>query len=115
MTAAQAAEAVGTAVVAEDLSLEGCAENIKRIYKERYPEQAEMIEEIVDTVSANEEFIYIFERNGASAFGIIENTLERALVPSVSPVGWNDDTYYTDYPCQKIQQAKIHTAALLQL
>lgn len=30
MTAAQAADTVGTSVTAEDLSLEGCAENIKR-------------------------------------------------------------------------------------
>lgn len=62
MTAAQAAETIGTAITAEDLSLEGCAENIKRIYKERYPEQAEMVEDIVDIISADEQFIYIFEQ-----------------------------------------------------
>lgn len=106
MTAAQAAETVGTAVTAEDLSLKGCAENIKRVYKERYPEQGEMIEEIVDIISADEQFICIFEQEGAAAFRIIEDSLRDALEPAVMPIVWDEDLYSTGYYFPVIKQAE---------
>lgn len=104
MTAAQAAETVGTAVTAEDLSFEGCAENIKRIYKERYPEQAEMIEEIVDIISADEQFVYIFEQEGASAFQVVENSLIDALTPGISSCMVTDELYITKYLVAPVKQ-----------
>lgn len=106
MTAAQAAEAVGTTVTADDLGLESCAENIKRNYKERYPEQTEMIEEIVDIISADEEFICIFEQEGATAFRIIEDSLRDVLEPAPAPISWDEDYYYARYYFPVIKQVQ---------
>ena len=76
--AAQAAEVVDTEY-ADTLSIESCAANIKNIYKVNYPDQTEMIDEIVDTLSADSEFIRISESEGAAAFQIVEDSLRDAL------------------------------------
>ncbi len=65
--------------------LQSCAENIKRIYKERYPDNDDVIDEIVDILSADDEFIYIFENEGAKAFQIVEDSLRDALEPTPEP------------------------------
>ncbi len=81
--AAQAAE-IANAECAEALTIGDCAANIKRIYTTEYPEQAEIINEIVDTFSADSEFINIFDSEGAKAFQIVEDSLRDSLEPSVS-------------------------------
>lgn len=103
-TTAQAQEAAESSVTADVLTIESCAENIKSIYKSRYPEQAEMIEEIVNIISADEEFIYIFEQEGTSAFRVIEDSLMDALAPEVSPCAWSDELYYTSHSVAPIRQ-----------
>ncbi len=81
--AAQAAE-IENAECAEALTIGNCAANIKRVYTADYPEQSEVIDEIVDTLSADSEFIRIFESEGATAFQIVEDALRDALEQSVS-------------------------------
>lgn len=81
--AAQAAE-IGSTECAEALTIGNCAANIKRIYTTEYPEQADMINEIVDTFSTDSEFINIFDSEGAKAFQIVEDSLKDSLEPSVS-------------------------------
>lgn len=107
--AAQATE-IGNAECKEGLTIESCAANIKRIYSENYPEQAAMINDIVDTISSSEEFACIFEDEGATAFQIIEDSLHDALDPMPTCVAWdgNDDAdyYYTKYGVPCIQQTE---------
>ncbi len=107
--AAQAVEVVDTEY-ADTLSIESCSANIKGIYKENYPEQSEMIDDIVDTLSSSDEFISIFEDEGATAFQIIEDSLRDALVPTVAPTAWDDDevVYYTKYRFPSIRQKETN-------
>lgn len=112
--AAQAAE-IANAECVETLTIGNCGANIKRIYTAEYPEQAEMINEIVDTVSADSEFINIFNSEGATAFQIVEDSLRDALEPSVSTFStrasiyslpeYNINQYYSTYcgPASAIQ------------
>lgn len=101
--ATQVAAAVDTECV-EPLSIDSCAANIKSIFKTKYPEQADMIDKIVDRATKSEEFIYIFEQEGASAFRIIENSLIDTLDSSASPCASTDETYYTSYFIPEVKQ-----------
>ncbi len=66
-----------------------------------------MIDEIVDCLSADEEFIYIFEQEGMAAFQIIEDSLHDALDPIAAPAGWdNDEYYYTQNKITPVRQAE---------
>lgn len=104
-----AAQTVVEIGVVEAASIESGAENIKSVYKTRYPEQTEMIDEIVDRLSADEEFIYIFEQEGMTAFQIIEDTLHDALDPIAVPAVWDgDECYYTDYSISPINQVETN-------
>lgn len=101
--AAQAAEAVSTEC-ADTLSIGGCAANIKRIYTANYPEEADMINEIVDTLSSSDEFIAIFNDEGATAFQIIEDSLRDALVPTASVQTVSKGVYSSRYTVPAIYQ-----------
>lgn len=101
--AAQAAEAVGTEY-ADTLSIESCAANVKRIYKEKYPEQADIIDEVVDIITGDEVFIGIFEREGAKAFEVVEDSLHDVLDPSAAPAAYDEDYYYVDHVIPDVQQ-----------
>lgn len=103
-TTAYAQEAVGSGAAAESLTIESCAENIKNIYKSRYPEHADFIEETVDTLSQSEVFAGIFEDDGASAFQIIEETLWDVLNPTPSLHMQTDDLYISKYSFPNVQQ-----------
>ncbi len=106
---AQAAEAV---VTAEDkiseyeniLSLDNCAIEIKDIYKAKYPEQAGMIDDIVNTLTGSDEFIAIFNDEGPSAFCIVEDSLLDVLEPAVEPYMYTDELYTTKYLVPAVRQ-----------
>lgn len=99
----QVAEAVNTEC-AGYLSIDSCAADIKSIYKAKYPEQADLIDKIVDRATKSEEFIYSFEQEGASAFRIIENSLIDTLDSSASPCASTDEIYYTSYSIPAVKQ-----------
>lgn len=101
--AAQAADVVDMDYV-DTLSIRSCAANIKNIYKAKYPEQAETIDNIVDTLSNSDEFICIFEDEGTTAFQIIEDSLRDALESTVMPCMQTDDLYISKYSFPNIQQ-----------
>ena len=101
--AAQAAETVG-AEFADTLSIGSCATNIKNIYKSNYPEQAAMINDIVDTLSSSDEFAAIFDDEGATAFQIIEDSLRDALEPAASTYSLSGGVYKAKYTVPAIYQ-----------
>ena len=68
-----------SSTTASNNSLTSCADNVKSIYTAQYPEYAEIIDEIVDTISSSTEFIQCFENEGAIAFQIIEDSLMDAI------------------------------------
>lgn len=103
--AAQAAEIVG-AESTDTLSIESCAANIKSIYKEKYPEQTDVVDEVVDIITADETFIDIFEDEGASAFQIVEDSLHDALDPYIAPLAFDEDMYWVDHLIPSVQQAE---------
>lgn len=75
---------------------------LKAVFK--YPDQAEMIDDIVNTLSSSDEFISIFETEGASAFCIIEDSLRDVLEPAAAPCGYTPDWYFSDYANPLIKQ-----------
>ncbi len=84
--------------------IEDYAENIKSIYKANYPEQADIIDNIVDTLVFSDEFAGIFAAEGTTAFQIVEDSLLDVLAPEPSPQIQTDDLYTTKYFFQPIQQ-----------
>lgn len=88
----------------DNLSIDSYAANIKSIYKAKYPEQADLIEEIVDSIISDKEFIKIFEFEGAEAFQIMEESLCDALNPEPMPLIMTDDLYTSKYSFPKVQQ-----------
>ncbi|MGN0181718.1 MAG: C39 family peptidase [Candidatus Ornithomonoglobus sp.] len=95
-----------SSTTASNNSLSSCADIIKNIYTAQYPEDAEMINDIVDTISTSEEFIHYFECEGATAFQIIEDSLRDALIPSVSPRYVSNGIYRSRYTVPVIMQSK---------
>lgn len=106
--AAQAAEAVSTEC-ADTLSIDSCAANIKSIYKANYPEEADMIDDIVDTLSSSEEFASIFEDEGATAFQIIEDSLRDVLNPEPTTHMQTDDLYTSRYSFPWVHQINSYS------
>ena len=88
------------------LSIDKCAENIKKVYKANYPEQADIIDDVVDIVSNNEVFVEIFEDKGISALQIIEDALHDALdsEANIAPQMQTDDLYISKYVFPNVQQ-----------
>lgn len=86
--------------------LQSCANNIKNIYISRYPEETEMIVDIVDTIAASEEFVNCFENEGATAFQIIEDSLRDALNPTISTCGLSNGIYSSRYTVPAIEQSE---------
>lgn len=99
----QAEEAVGKELT-DAQSISACAANVKSIYKAKYPDQAEIIDDIVNILSNSDEFISIFEKEGASAFCIIEDSLRDVLEPAAAPCGYTPDWYFSDYANPLIKQ-----------
>lgn len=89
-------------------SIESCADNIRSIYKEKYPESTAMIDDIVDSITSDSEFIYIFETEGASAFQIVEDSLRDALNPEPMPIMTTDDLYTSKYSFPIVRQMNDH-------
>ncbi len=100
------AEKVDASKSSNTLSIGECANNIKAIYKSEYPEQSDVIDDIVDTLSSSNEFINIFKSEGATAFQIIEDSLCDFLKPSAKPYMQTDDLYTTKYLVPQIRQIK---------
>lgn len=85
--------------------IEDHAENIKATYKLDYPEQASIIDEIVDVISGSEEFAGIFEEEGEATFRIIEDSLQDVLRPSESPCDNTDELYFSKYDVELVKQS----------
>lgn len=86
------------------LGIEDYAENIKSVYKANYPEQADIIDDIVDTLVFSDEFAGIFADEGTTAFQIVEDSLRDVLSPEPLPQIQTDDYYASKYFFQPIQQ-----------
>jgi len=63
-----------------------------------------MINDIVDTLSNSDEFISIFDDEGATAFQIVEDSLRDALEPRVMPYMQTDDLYTSKHYFPNIRQ-----------
>lgn len=95
-----------SSTTASNNSLSSCADNIKNIYTAQYPEDAEMINDIVDTISTSEEFIHYFECEGATAFQIIEDSLRDALIPTATTLSLSNGVYRSRYTVPAIKQSE---------
>lgn len=89
----------------DTLSIESCADNIKSIYKAKYPELADVIDDIVNTLSNSDQFVAIFEKEGPSAFYIIEDSLRDVLEPTAMPCMQTDELYTTKYLVPAVRQS----------
>lgn len=89
-------------------SIESCADNIRDIYKDKYPESAAMIDDIVDTIVSDDMFVSIFEEEGASAFQIVEDSLRDALDSEPTPLMQTDDLYTSKYSFPMVKQMNTY-------
>lgn len=108
--AAQVAQDNTAAIGTENTSFSGCAEKIRSVYTERYPEQVDVINNVIDDVTSDKTFLEYYEYEGKTAFRILEDTLMDALTPTAEPysfdgtVAWNTNTVpaikqYNNYYC----------------
>lgn len=99
----------GATDVSENIDFSGlipsCSENVKKTYKERYPEHSELIDSIVDSIISDEEFIEYFESEGPVAFQIVADVLDDSLEPKTSLYSFGNESYYSkynSYPCKQL-------------
>lgn len=83
-----------------------CVEKIKSVYTERYPEQVEVVNRIINKLTSNEVFLGCYEYEGKTAFQILEDALMNALMPSVQPYSYSSGVYFTQYSVPTITQIK---------
>ena len=113
--AAQAAEAVN-AEYTDTLSIESRAANIKSIYKANYPEDADLIDCIVDSIITDDEFIRCFEANEEVAFQIVADALDESLEPKTALYSFGNEMYYSkysSYPCKQLNNYYDGPAAVV--
>lgn len=86
----------GATDVSENIDFSGlipsCSENVKKTYKERYPEHSELIDSIVDSIISDEEFIEYFESEGPVAFQIVADVLDDSLEPKTSLYSFGNES-----------------------
>lgn len=87
-----------------DLSINCYASEIKDAYKQMYPGAEDIIDEVVDSICADEQFIYIFETIGNSAFHIVEDSLNDIFQPRINTCMQTDDLYVSCYSFPNIKQ-----------
>ncbi len=90
-----------------DADIAVCAAKVKEVYKAKYPDKADVIDDVVDIISSDDEFIYIFNNKGPSAFQIVEDSLHDALDPEPLPMPMmmTDDLYTSKYSFPDVQQS----------
>ena len=96
-----------TAITAENTSsatFNACTEKIRSVYTERYPEQVEVVNSVIDDVTSDSVFWECFEYEGKAAFRILEDTLMDALTPTVETYSFSEGMYYNMYTIPHIQQ-----------
>lgn len=84
--------------------IEDYAENTKTAFKLTYPEQEDVIDEIVDAIVSNDTFISIFEDDARAVFRIVEDSLRDALEPLPQPIAETDEIFYSKYNLTPIKQ-----------
>lgn len=95
----------GTAIIgAENASFSDCVETIRNIYTERYPEQVDVVNNVIEDITSDETFLACYEYEGETAFRILEDTLMDALTPTIEPYNYNGTTAWTNYTLPAIMQ-----------
>lgn len=84
--------------------LPSCTENVKKTYKEKYPEHSDLIDSIVDSIISDDEFIAYFESEGPVAFQIVADALDGSLEPEISLFGFGNESYYSKYSSYSCKQ-----------
>ncbi|MDE7398201.1 MAG: C39 family peptidase [Oscillospiraceae bacterium] len=102
--AAQTATQNNVAVSTENISFSGCVDKIRSVYTERYPEQVEVVNGVIDEVTSNETFLECYEYEGKTAFRILEDTLMDALTPAIEPYNYDGQVAWTSYTVPVITQ-----------
>lgn len=67
-----------------------------------------MINDIVDAIVSDDMFVSIFKEEGASAFEIVEDSLNDALNPKPMPLMLTDDLYTSEYSFPVVKQMNGH-------
>lgn len=105
--AAQAAPQDGTAVIdTENTGFSDCVEQVRSVYTERYPEQVDEVNSIIDGMVCDETFLNCYNHEGNTAFRILEDTLTDALTPTATPYGYDGTVAFTWYTFPDIAQIK---------
>lgn len=102
--AAQTATQDNAAVSTENISFSGCVEKIRSVYTERYPEQIDIVNGVIDDVTSDKTFLEYYEYEGKTAFRILEDTLMDALTPTVEAYNFHYGVYFSYYTVPAIEQ-----------
>lgn len=105
--AAQTVAQDGTAVISTgNTSFSDCVETIRSIYTERYPEQVDVVNNVIEDITSDETFLACYEYEGETAFRILEDTLMDALTPTIEPYNYNGTTAWSYYTVPTIMQVE---------
>lgn len=105
--AAQSVSQDGMAVIGtENTSFSNCVEQIRSVYTDRYPEQVDVVNTVIDEVTSNKIFLEYYEYESKTALRILENALTDALTPPIEPYSYNGTVAWTDYEVPKIAQVE---------
>lgn len=102
--AAQVAQDNTAAIGTENTSFSSCVEKIRSVYTERYPEQVDVINNVIDDVTSDNTFLEYYEYEGKTAFRILEDTLMDALMPAIEPYNYDGQAAWTNYTVPAIAQ-----------
>lgn len=80
------------------------AENIKTVFKLTYPDEEDVIDDIVDAITESNVFAGLFEEDAREAFQIVEDSLRDALEPSAMPLVGDDERDFSKYDVSLIKQ-----------
>lgn len=67
------------------------------MFKLTYPDEADVIDDIVDAVMGSDVFAEIFTEDREAAVQIVEDSLRDALEPSAMPLAESDEQSFTKY------------------
>lgn len=105
--AAQAVSPDSAAVIGtENTSFSDCVEKIRSIYNERYPEQVDVVDGVIDVVTSDKTFLECYEYEGKTAFRILEDTLMDALMPTIEPYNYDGTSAWSYYTVPEIMQVE---------
>lgn len=90
----------------ENTSFSDCVEKIRGVYTERYPEQVDVVNGVINDLTSDKTFWECYEYEGKTAFRILEDTLMDALTSTIEPYNYDGTSAWSYYTVPEIMQVE---------